>query len=522
MANLRLPMFQIRRILQLRQQGYSKRAIADTLALARNTVDNYLAVLEAHFPSLEEALNWQDEQLHRLLARPVDPKEDRLGDLYQRFESFEAQLSKPGVTRFQLWATYKQHNPNGLKYTQFCERYKHWQQTQRTVMHLEHKAADKLFVDFAGKKLILTDARTAEAVTLEFFVAILGCSQLTYAQALPSQRKEDVLLGLQNALLFFGGVTAAIVPDNLKAAVQTANRYEPDLNEAMQDFATHYGTCIYPARSRKPRDKALVEGAVNILYQRVYVPVQEHPYQGIEELNQRIRHYLQAHNEQRFQGKDYSRQQRFEELEATSLRPLPATLYLLKAYRMAKVQTNCHVLLHLDKHYYSVPHRYVGQQVKLVYTAQTVEIYSTSQPTAYERIAIHNRNLKAHAYSTQTEHLPPQQQWIAQWSPAFFQQQARQTGAWVSEAIDHLLAQIDTGTYPQQVYRSCAGILSLARKVELPRLEKACERALFYQTVSYKVIRRILETELDRLPLPEPVVVHLPTHDNIRGASAYQ
>lgn len=261
----------------------------------------------------------------------------------------------------------------------------------------------------------------------------------------------------------------------------------------------------------------MVEGAVNILYKRVYVPLQGQPYYGLNELNQRISQYVQAHNEQLFQGKDYSRQQRFQEVEAALLRPLPTNLYLLKTYRMAKVQTNCHVLLQTDKHYYSVPHRYVGQQVKLIYTSQTVEIYTTSQPSAYQRIAIHARNQKSHAYSTQLDHLPPQQQWVAQWSPEFFQQQARQTGPWVTQSIDHLLAQIDTGTYPQQVYRSCAGILSLARKVELPRLEKACERAVFYGTVSYKVIRRILDTELDRLPLPEPVLVHLPAHDNIRA-----
>lgn len=510
-------MFQIRRIIQLRQQGYSKRAIAATLALARNTVEHYLAILEAHFPTLEEALNWQDEQLHRLLVRPVDPKADRLGDLYQRFEGFEGQLSKPGVTRFHLWATYKQENPNGLKYTQFCERYKIWKQTQRTVMHLEHKAADKLFVDFAGKKLMLPDTISGQPVTLEFFVATLGCSQLTYAQALLSQRQEDFLCALQNALAFFGGVTAAIVPDNLKAAVQTAHLYEPELNQAIQEFAAHYGTCIYPARARKPRDKSLVEGAVNILYQRVYVPLQGQPFAGLDELNSRILTYLQTHNEQRFQGKDYSRQQRFDALEAPLLRPLPTTPYQIKAYRLAKVQTNCHVLLQADKHYYSVPHRYVGQAVKLIYTHQTVEIYHQ-----YQRIAVHGRNPQAHAYSTQTEHLPPQQQWISQWSPAFFQQQARQTGPWVAQAIDQLLAQIDTGTYPQQVYRSCAGILSLAPKVELARLEKACERAVFYGTVSYKIVRRILDTELDRLPLPQPVVSPLPVHENIRGASAYQ
>ena len=517
MANLRLPMYQIRRILQLRQQGYSKRAIAATLALARNTVEHYLAAIEAYFPDLEEALTWQDDQLYRLLVQPVDPKADRLGDLYQRFEGFEAQLSKPGVTRFHLWSAYKQANPNGLQYTQFCHRYQRWRQTQRTVMHLEHKAADKLFVDFAGQKLVLVASTSGQTVSLEFFVAVLGCSQLTYAQALVSQRKDDFLTALQNAITFFGGVPAAIVPDNLKAAVQTAHRYEPDINEAIQDFAAHYGTCIYPARSRKPRDKALVERTVNILYQRVYTPLQGQAYNGLEDLNSRIAALVEAHNQQPFQGKDHSRQQRFDSLEATQLRPLPVCSYQLKGYRLAKVQTNCHVLLQADKHYYSVPHRYVGQQVKLVYTYQTVEIYHH-----YQRIAVHGRSSQAHAYSTQVEHLPANQQWVSQWSPSFFRQQAQQTTPSVIQVIDQLLAQLDTGTYPQQIYRSCAGILSLARKVELPRLERACERALYYGTVSYKVIRRILDTELDRLPLPEPIISHLPAHENIRGAAAYQ
>ena len=510
-------MYQIRRILQLRQQGYSKRAIAATLALARNTVERYLATLEAYFPNLAEALNWQDDQLHRLLVQPVDPKADRLGDLYQRFDGFEAQLSKPGVTRFHLWSAFKQANPNGLQYTQFCQRYQQWNQTQRTVMHLEHKAADKLFVDFAGKRLTLVEAGSGQPIALEFFVAVLGCSQLTYAQALASQRKEDFLIALQNALAFFGGVPAAIVPDNLKAAVQTAHRYEPDLNEATQDFAAHYGTCIYPTRSRKPRDKALVERTVNILYQRVYVPLQDQLYYGLQELNVRIAEQVKVHNQQPFQGKDYSRQQRFERLEATLLRPLPTSPYQLKGYRLAKVQTTCHVLLQADKHYYSVPHRYVGQQVKLIYCHKTVEIYHQHQ-----RIAVHERSLQTHAYSTQLEHLPAHQQWVSQWSPDFFRQQAEQTSPNVTQVINRLLAQIETGTYPQQVYRSCAGILSLVGKVELHRLEKACERALYYGTVSYKVIRRILDTELDRLPLPEPVAIHLPAHENIRGAAAYQ
>lgn len=179
MANQRLPMYQIRRILQLRQQGYSKRAIAPTLAVARSTVDQYLVTIERYFDSLDQALSWQDDQLHRLLAQPLTPKADRIGDLYERFTSFDAQLSKPGVTRFHLWSLYKQHNPDGLQYSQFCLRYKQWLQTQRTVMHIEHKAGDKLFVDFAGKRLTVMDAVTDQPLTYEFFGAILGCSQLT-------------------------------------------------------------------------------------------------------------------------------------------------------------------------------------------------------------------------------------------------------------------------------------------------------------------------------------------------------
>lgn len=242
MANLPLPMYQIRRILQLRQQGYSKRAIAATLAIARNTVEHYLATIEAHFSDLGQALSWQDEQLHRLLTHSVDPKADRLGDLYQRFEGFEQQLSKPGVTRFHLWAAYKQANPNGVQYTQFCQRYKQWMRTQQTVMHLEHKAGDKLYVDFAGKRLSLVDQSSGEVKPVEFFVAVLGCSQLTYAQAVASQNKEDFITALQNALHFLGGVPLAIVPDNLKAAVQTANRYEPEWS-ATAVKRSHPGLC---------------------------------------------------------------------------------------------------------------------------------------------------------------------------------------------------------------------------------------------------------------------------------------
>lgn len=307
--------------------------------------------------------------------------------------------------------------------------------------------------------------------------------------------------------------------DNLKAALQTANRYEPELNETIQDFAAHYGTCIYPARSRKPRDNALVEGAVNILYQRVYTALQDRPCPGLQELNQQIMRLIEAHNQQLFQGKTYSRRQRFETVEAAQLRPLPTEGYELKEYRLAKVQLNCHVLLQPDKHYYSVPYRFAGQQVKLIYTQQTVEIYHQ-----HERVAFHARCRLAHGYSTLPAHLPAQQQWVREWSADFFHHQLQEAGPWLASAIEHVLKRLDApvNAYPQQVYRSGAGILSLVKKVDPVRLEKACERALYFGSVSYKVIRGILDSELDRLPLPQTVTTTIPAHDNIRGAAAYQ
>lgn len=515
MANHRLPMYQLRRILQLRQQGYSKRRIAAVLTLARTTVEQYLRTVEAHFSDLSQALSWQDDQLHRLFThRLKEPTADRLADLYERFAGFEQRLSQPGVTRYLLWMEYKQAHPQGIQYSQFCDRFRSWQRTQQTVMHLEHKAGEKLFIDFAGKKLAIVDSTSGQLQPVEVFVAVLACSQLTFARAVASQQKGDFLQALADAMAFYGGVPQAIVPDNLKAAVIKANRYEPDLNESIEDFAAHYGTCIYPARSGKPRDKALVEKTIAILYTRVYAPLQERRFYSIKELNEAIAELVEKHNRQLFQGKAYSRRQRFEALEAQSLMPLPIQAYRPKAFRMAKVHPNCHVLLGEDKHYYSVPYRFVGQSVKLIYTAQTVEIYHEHQ-----RIVVYERQLTAYQYTTRTEHLPSQQQWMQQWSAEYFLEQARQVGPHTRGALENLLLH---RSYPQQAYRSCAGILSLTRKVGSQRLEAACERALAYGAVSYKLIRKILERELDLVSVSSPSDPSLPTHENIRGAGAYQ
>ena len=262
MANQRVPMHLLRQILLLQQQQKSIRDIARSLGLARNTVRGYLRMIPQTAPDNLPQLT--DEQLDQLIQsrQPTLPPDSHLAILQQRFAHIDRELARTGVTRYGLWLDYKEKYPKGYQYTQFCHYYRLWSQRTEAVMHIEHKAGDKLFIDFAGKRLSLVDEVSGELKPVEFFVAILGCSQLTYAQAVHSQQKEDFITALQNALRYFGGVPAAIVrqrptADNLKSAVTKADRYEPQINETLADFALHYQTTILPARSRKPRDKSL-------------------------------------------------------------------------------------------------------------------------------------------------------------------------------------------------------------------------------------------------------------------------
>ncbi len=512
-------MFQIRRLIELKIQGKSKRKIARLPGISRNTVQSYLSSFEPHFPNLSDLLGWSDEAIDRFMRLPGTPEaapDKAHAQLYKSFESYEKQLSSPGVSRYTLWMEYRKVNPEGLKYSQFCTRFRNWQAAQKTVMHLEHKAGEKLFVDFAGEKLCLTNATTGEVTPVEFFVAILPCSQLCFAMAVSSQRKADFISALQKAFEYMGGVPRSIVPDNLKAAVTKADRYEPQVNETMEEFASHYGTCFLPARAGKPKDKALVESAVNILYGRIYAPLRNRIFHTPGELNQAVRELPDEHNRMLFQGRDYSRRSRFEAVEKQTLLPLPTQHYQLRSFSFGKVHPNCHVLFKEDKHHYSVPYYLTGKPVKLICTGETVEIYHQHQ-----RVAVHVRNLRKYGYPTQKEHLPANQQWVSEWSVEYFVERASRIGSSTRLAMEDLLSR---RPYPEQAYKSCAGVLSLEKKYGKDRLEKACERALLYQATSYRLICSILEKELDRLPADtadgkeEKVILH----ENIRGALAYQ
>jgi transposase len=514
MANNRIRMRQLQQLVLHRVQGKSKRWIARSLGLSRKTVDSYLGYLHSEIGAdLSDLLSWDEESLARL----VKPSEESgsYQVLQKLFPIYEKELQKVGVTRLMLWEKYCQSTANAINYSRFCYHFRKWSSSQKVVMHIEHKAGDKFYIDFAGEHLYLTDPQTGQKQAVEVFIGVLGCSQYTYCQAVYSQKKADFLLALSNSMTYLGGVPQAIVPDNLKSAVVKANRYEPDLTESIEDFAAHYQTVIYPARSRHPRDKALVERTVGILYSRIYAFINENKYSSLAQLNEAIRERLVLHNQAPFQGKNESRQSLFEELEREILSLLPTNRYELKSFKKAKVQQNCHVLLGEDKHYYSVPYRYVGEYVKLIYSAETVEIYAE-----HKRIATHERLRTKYHYTTLKEHLPAQHQYLMSWNPAFFENQAKKIGPYTLLVIQQMLV---NRKYAEQAYKSCAGTLALAQKVGVERLEKACERALIYDNISLKVINNILERGLDTAaedPTTEARVI--PIHANIRGANYYK
>lgn len=516
MANKLTDMSKVRKVIRLHHKGESKLFISKYLSLSRNTVKKYIALYRMLDMGIEDIEKKSDAELEQLFStsqpEALSPKHQAV---YDFFPYMERQMKKEGATKHQLWREYYQKHHDGLRVSQFCNLYRQWSRKVNPVMHMNHKAGDKMFVDYAGKTLSITDPETGEIREVQFFVAILGASQYTYAEASVSQKKEDFIVSVENALHFYGGVPAAIVPDNLKSAVTKSSRYEPVVNETFYDFAEHYDTTILPARAYKPRDKSLAEGAVKILYRRIYPAVKGKTFHSVKELNLAIWKALELHNNAPLTGRHVSRLQLFTEDEKDKLSALPLARYQIKHTAMATVMQNGHVSLGRDKHYYSVPYQYLRKKVKIVYTQTTVEIFHK-----YNRIAVHPRNFRPYNYTTLKEHLASTHQFVSDWTPQRFIDWAASIDESVKEFIIQLL---DKKKHPEQAYKSCMGVLSFSKKVGDLRLINACRRALDHQVYNYKIIDTILKRGLDKMPLEEPLQdTELPSHKNIRGENYYQ
>jgi transposase len=506
-------MSQIKQLLQLHSQGKGHKTIAKSLGISKNTVKAYLgkvALLKIEIPDL---LKLDDPVLEsKFHAGTPAYKDLRFDHLKTSLDYFSKELHRVGVTKRLLWEEYRIGYPKGYGYTQFCHHIKQQLVARKPSMVLEHKAGEKLYIDFAGKMLSFIDKQTGEIISCPVFVACLPFSDYSFAMAVKSQSVEDFIYALRCCLESLGGVPQILVPDNLKAAIVKTSSYEPDINQVLDDFANHYKTCVVPARVAKPKDKALVENQVKLIYTRVFARLRNSQFFDLSSLNQGIREKVRDHNQTRMQQKPYCREEKFLSDELYLLQPLPQTSFEIKYYKQYKVAKNNHIYLAQDKHYYSVPYQWTGENVKIIYTRTMVYIYAKGS-----QIAVHPRDYRMGGYSTIIEHLCSHHKHYLDRSPEYYMKKAGEK----SQILLQLIELLFKGGRPvEQNYRSCDGLFSLYRKTQTEIFNKACQMAIECKSYSYRFVLKIIENlTLEGLQdkKPEP----LPTHQNIRGKDYY-
>jgi len=506
-------MSQIKQLLLLHKQGKSKKAIARDLELSKNTVKNYLTKLEINNLDINELLALEDPVLEGVFfAGNPAVKDFRYETLKNNLDYYAREINKVGVTYRILWDEYKENTKNHYRYTQFCFHLNQHLKRTNPTMVLHHNPGEKLFIDFAGKKLVYYDRKTGEEIECEVFVACLPYSDYGFAMAVPSQRIEDFIYALSCCLQEIGGVPLALVPDNLKSAVIKSSRYEPQINRVLEDFANHYQTTVCPARARRPRDKALVENQVKIIYSRVYAKIRNTIFTSLAEMNETIFGLMRNHNQTRMQQKECCREEIFLAEEKLLLKSLPNEPFEIKHYKTLTVAKNNHIYLLPDKHYYSVPYSYIGQKVTVILTRKLVSIYAKNQC-----IATHYRNYVKGRYTTEPTHLCSQHQHQLQRSGEYYIQRAAKCTKTFHQLVEKIFNQ---DRYPETLYRTCDGLFSLQKKSNPDDFEKACRMALTVENYSYSFLINVLQNKTFNL-LPENPPTPLPDHKNTRGASYY-
>jgi transposase len=512
MATERLSMRKIREILRHKWGlGRSHRDVAASLGVSLG------AITVAEQRARDAGLDWitveqlDDDALElRLYGAAASERRRPLPDPVV----LHTELKRPGVTLQLLHHEYLAEHPDGYRYTQFCEHYKRWAQDRRLSMRQIHRAGEKLFVDYSGKKPAIVDPATGEVREVELFVAVLGASNYTFAEATFTQQIADWIQSHVHALEFLGGVPGAIVPDQLKTGVSRACRYEPELQRSYDELALHYGTAILPARPASPRDKAKVEAAVQIAQRWILARLRHETFFSLAALNQRIRELLDELNGRTMRHYRASRCELFEQLDRPALKPLAETRFEHACWKFVRPNLDYHV--ELAGHYYSVPFTLRHERLDLRHTATTVEVFHKGQ-----RVASHRRSHLRGRHTTVAEHMPKSHQAHLEWSPERIGRWAQSIGPCTRQLVEAIFAD---RPHPEQGYRSCLGILRLARRYGDARLEVACERALAVAARSYRHVESILKHGLDRLPATaeaarDGVAV---AHANLRGRDYYR
>jgi transposase len=509
MAAERMSMRKIREVLRLHAEGLSGRRIGKSLGVSHVTVRGYLARAEQAGLSHASAAGLDDAELEQRLF-PAAPPVGTPRPLPE-WSRIQEELRKSGVTLQLLWLEYKAAHPDGYQYTQFVTLFRQWQQSLDVVLRQEHKAGEKVFVDYAGQTISVVDTATGEVREAQLFVAALGASHYLYAEATWTQSLPDWIASHVRMYAFFGGVPRLTIPDNLKAGVKRACFYEPELNPTYLELARHYGTTVLPTRVARPRDKAKVETAVQMAERWILAPLRHHTFTSLHELNEEIERLLERLNERPFQKLEGNRRQLFERVDRPALLPLPSVPYAYAEWKKARVHIDYHV--EVDRHYYSVPHSLLRQQVEVRLTAATVEILHRGR-----RVAAHVRSHRVGGHTTEAAHRPKAHQKHLEWSPERLIRWGEEVGPSTGRLVQQIL---ERRPHPEQGYRACLGLLRLGKQHTPERLEAACFRALRSGATSYRSVKSILEHGLDRLPLEEAAELTLPLHENVRGADYY-
>jgi transposase len=503
-----LSMRKIREILRLKWESkLGDRPVANSCGVSRSTVSDYVRRARAAGLSWPLPEDLDEDALSALLFPPTPSTTSR--PPLPNWAEVHRELKRKGVTRWLLWSEYKERYPDGIQYSQFCQRYRKWLATQSAVMRQDHKAGEKLFVDYAGMTMEVIDPRTGEVRKASIFVATLGASNYTYAEATLSQTLPDWLGSHVRALTFLGGSPEVVVPDNLKTGITHACFYEPDLNPSYWDLARHYRLAVIPARVKRPRDKAKVEVHVQIVEREILAPLRHRTFFGLDELNALLSDGVERLNRRSLQKQKTSRRQLFEQIDQPALRPLPNEPYRFAEWKRAKVHLDYHI--ELTGHYYSVPHVLIGQTVEIRFNPHTVEIFRKAK-----RVASHRRSFQRGAHTTVTEHMPKAHQRAGNLTPKRLIDWAQDIGpdtqAWVQVVLKRR-------PHPEQGFRTCLGALKLAKRYGNERLNAACKRALRVNAFSYRSLDSMLKHQLDQQPLPEEkqITIALPKHANVRG-----
>ncbi len=451
-----------------------------------------------------------DSEIKELINPDRVPKESNqpLPDL----EYTHKELKKKHVTLRLLWEEYIDIHPNGYCYGHFKKIYARWKKSKNLSMRQTHKAGDKLFVDYAGDTVNVQDPETGEIKMAQIFVAVMGASDFTYADATESQNLPNWIASHQRCFKYLGAVPHLIVPDNLKSGVKSPCYYDPDINPTYLEMARHYDTAILPARVRKPKDKAKAENGVLHAERRILAALRNRTFFSLSELNNAISELLLKLNQAPFQKLDGTRTEWFQSIDVPEMKPLPKDGYSISNWKRPTVNIDYHV--EVEKHYYSVPYRLVGKEVQVRYTNSTVEVFHNNK-----RVASHLANRKQGGHSTEPEHMPSYHRKYAEWTPSRIINWAKGIGESVGVIAEQIIRSKD---HPEQGFRSALGLIRLEKVYNKTRLINACKRALHYQLTGYRSVKSILENRLDELALPQ-TKDHPPVlHNNVRGYQYYQ